>query len=71
MPRTFTLTGSVEEANTLFTARISAKIWLSASAIAAPPPALVTPKYPPFPLALLPTLLRSSVLARPWVLTKG
>ena len=61
---TFTLTGSVEAANTLFTAWISWKMALSASTMAWPVPPLVTEKYLPWPFTAM--LLASAVIAGPW-----
>ncbi len=69
VPRTFTLTGSVEAANTLLTAWISVKIEVSASTIACPELALVTAKY--LPLPWFATLFMSAVMARSWFCEPG
>ncbi|MNC85801.1 hypothetical protein D3C83_14150 [compost metagenome] len=69
VPRTFTETGSVVEANTLFTACTSIRIELSASTMAVPEALLVTPKYLPLPLAA--TLFMSAVMSGPAPVVPG
>ena len=64
VPRTFTLTGRVVEANTLFTAWTSVKIVFSAFLSWSVPVMSVMAKYLPLPLVAM--LCSSAVCDGPW-----